>query len=562
MNWLVWGKQQNRLAISNNIGECRKPQTPTLLEKHTVVDVATSSSNTVWVLDNGNIVNKHTNKTYTQATFVQVEAGDKHFIALSNDGLVFTWGSQTASCMGHTTNTIAEPKELTYFKDKKISKVYAGNYYCMCLSEETGILYGFGHNGNGDLGNGNSSTVKTPTKLHENVEKVWMGFCWNTFLQYKDGKVKAFGYGGSGSLGTPQTNVQTPLEMKFPFDNSKLKKIQTGYTFSAALTTDNKVYGCGENTKVGTNSTYNSWKEIEFFKDIPIVDIACGQYYTMFIGEDGTIYEVGNCSGWGTGSKIKKLDFKIEDNYEKIYAGYNYNMFVKLVSKTFNSDLEKILESGDFTDLEICDTPVHKFWIETRLQKKMDQRIENFFSQFSKEDFKLILDWIYTEKVSQKEPLKSFFKEFSIDPKVRSIENDLLKLYKDEDSKDFTILVPVEEDEDEDEDEEQDEEEQEEEVDEFLVHKFILQVSCGIYREMFKNVKSESKEVKDFSKKSPDSFEVFIKYLYTGEVELNADCIPELIVEDLSDAIDYFQLNPKSNINRQIENLKKQFDLN
>eukprot|EP01155_Anaeramoeba_flamelloides_P010331 Anaeramoba_flamelloidesa325283_311.p1 GENE.a325283_311~~a325283_311.p1 ORF type:complete len:561 (+),score=131.65 a325283_311:46-1728(+) len=560
MNWLVWGKQQNRLAISNNIGECRKPQTPTLLEKHTVVDVATSSSNTVWVLDNGNIVNKNTNKTYTQATFVQVEAGDKHFIALSNDGLVFTWGSQTASCMGHTTNTIAEPKELTYFKDKKISKVYAGNYYCLCLSEETGILYGFGHNGNGDLGNGNSSNVATPIKLHENVEKVWLGFCWNTFLQYKDGKVKGFGYGGSGSLGTSQTNVKTPLEMKFPFDSSKLKKIQTGYTFSAALTTDNKVYGCGENTKVGTNSTYNSWKEIEFFKDIPIVDIACGQYYTMFIGEDGTIYEVGNCSGWGTGSKIKKLDFKIEEPYERIYPGYNYNIFVKLVSKTFNSDLEKILESGDFTDLEICDTPVHKFWIETRLQKKMDQRIENFFLQFDKEQFKSIVDWIYTEKVSQKEPLKSFFKEFNIDPKERSIENDLLILYKDEDSKDFTILVPVEED---DEDEyEEDDEEQEEELDEFPIHKFILQVSCGIYREMFKNVQTESNQVKDFSKKSPDAFEVFIKYLYTGEVELNADCVPELIVEDLSDAIDYFQLNPKSNIKSKLEGVKKQFGLN
>ncbi|KAJ6241689.1 btk-binding protein-related [Anaeramoeba flamelloides] len=560
MNWLVWGKQQFRVGTSKSSGECRKPQTPTLLDQKTVVDVATSSGNTIWVLDTGRIIDPYRNLSFDEAFFIQAEAGDNHFIALSNDGRVFTWGSQTANSMGHTASSLSKPTELTFFKDKKISKVYAGNYYCLCLSEETGILYGFGHNGNGDLGNGNSSNVATPIKLHENVEKVWLGFCWNTFLQYKDGKVKGFGYGGSGSLGTSQTNVKTPLEMKFPFDSSKLKKIQTGYTFSAALTTDNKVYGCGENSKVGTISTYNTWKEIEYFKDIPIVDIVCGQYYTMFIGEDGSIYEVGNCSGWGTGSKIKKLDFKIEEPYERIYPGYNYNIFVKLVSKTFNLDLEKILESGEFSDLEICGTPVHKFWIETRLQKKMDQRIENFFLQFDKEQFKSIVDWIYTEKVSQKEPLKSFFKEFNIDPKERSIENDLLILYKDEDSKDFTILVPVEED---DEDEyEEDDEEQEEELDEFPIHKFILQVSCGIYREMFKNVQTESNQVKDFSKKSPDAFEVFIKYLYTGEVELNADCVPELIVEDLSDAIDYFQLNPKSNIKSKLEGVKKQFGLN
>ncbi|KAJ3426005.1 hypothetical protein M0812_28452 [Anaeramoeba flamelloides] len=112
----------------------------------------------------------------------------------------------------------------------------------------------------------------------------------------------------------------------------------------------------------------------------------------------------------------------------------------------------------------------------------------------------------------------------------------------DDDSKDFKILVKIEyeQDEEEDNDEEEVEEENYEEIPE---HKFILLARSGLFREMFDyvNEKDNTNKVQDYTNKSIKSLKILIKYFYTNSIELTTDQDPKLIVEELSDAVEYYQ---------------------
>ncbi|KAJ3425990.1 kelch-like protein [Anaeramoeba flamelloides] len=99
---------------------------------------------------------------------------------------------------------------------------------------------------------------------------------------------------------------------------------------------------------------------------------------------------------------------------------------------------------------------------------------------------------------------------------------------------------------------------------EIPVHKFILLARSGLFMEMFDNVneKDNLNKVQDYSNKSIESLEILIKYFYTNSIEMTADQDPKLIVDELSDAVEYYQLNAQWNFESELLKIKKQFDLN
>ncbi|KAJ3448270.1 pep-cterm sorting domain-containing protein [Anaeramoeba flamelloides] len=116
---------------------------------------------------------------------------------------------------------------------------------------------------------------------------------------------------------------------------------------------------------------------------------------------------------------------------------------------------------------------------------------------------------------------------------ITPLNVSLQKLYEDDDSKDFTIKLkknkPIK------------------------VHKFILQCRSKLYQEMFLNINNpDIKEINDYSGLSSNSFKILIKYLYTGTI--NQKKITMDNKQELSDAIEYFQLNINCSLNWLINN--------
>jgi hypothetical protein len=120
----------------------------------------------------------------------------------------------------------------------------------------------------------------------------------------------------------------------------------------------------------------------------------------------------------------------------------------------------------------------------------------------------------------------SFFRmegeDFDHKTGVDGFRNDIKKLYADDNSKDFTIIV---------------------EDKEIKVHRMVMMARSDLYRGMFLSVQDESNKVHDYSGLSYEAFKVLINYLYAGEIDKNLS--PNIIAElkELP-AWDYFELNP------------------
>ncbi|KAJ3432990.1 hypothetical protein M0812_21937 [Anaeramoeba flamelloides] len=83
------------------------------------------------------------------------------------------------------------------------------------------------------------------------------------------------------------------------------------------------------------------------------------------------------------------------------------------------------------------------------------------------------------------------------------------------------------------------------------VHKFILCARSELFRVFFSYYDSQFNEIKDFTEKSYPFFEILIKFFYTNKIDAD-DLLqyenPQLILEELFDALDYYQLHENSRL--------------
>ncbi|KAJ3446362.1 wd40 repeat protein [Anaeramoeba flamelloides] len=251
--------------------------------------------------------------------------------------------------------------------------------------------------------------------------------------------------------------------------------------------------------------------------------------------------------------------FDLNEKY--IYAGSSSHLqWIKIenILETYSpsNNFLELLKNPKFSDFQIFDFPVHKFLISLRCSKEASEIKTILQNNFTKEETFKFLEWVYGKQFSfsSMNSIQKIFDKLEIhDLKTKTIQSDLIKAYSDEDSKDFSIIVKDQDDEDEDEDDD--------EFEEIKVHKFILFSKCGLFQDFFENIQQETNKVQDYSEKSIESIEHFIKYLYFNDLNLTADDDPQLIYEELEDAVEYYQLDKDSNLPNCLKKIKHQFNL-
>ncbi|KAJ3433524.1 hypothetical protein M0812_22485 [Anaeramoeba flamelloides] len=194
---------------------------------------------------------------------------------------------------------------------------------------------------------------------------------------------------------------------------------------------------------------------------------------------------------------------------------------------SYNKDFQALLDEEEMTDLKIKNTKCHKMIVEMRTGKKAEE-LQEFFTKKTNEELKLFLDWAYGKSVDFTDV--TLFKELGIDePHKRHLRLDLPKLFEDESSKDFTLLVHNEK---------------------IKVHKLILYARSELFKGMFQAT-METEQVQDYTNKSVKTLQALVKYLYTDMLDESIE--DPQILEELKDANDYYQLNPKSMMTYWIE---------
>ncbi|KAJ5077592.1 btb/poz domain-containing protein [Anaeramoeba ignava] len=261
------------------------------------------------------------------------------------------------------------------------------------------------------------------------------------------------------------------------------------------------------------------------------------------------LIEAGGDINYKDGIQVKKFiflladyngDFTIPDKKTPLDYVKDEKLKQKILNriqtrKSINQDFLVLFERKEFTDskLQLQDGEIsfHKLIVKSRIGEKYDSLMD-ILQNKKKNEVEDFLKFIYSSIFENSEVINDILNQIGIQNQELNVVN-YEKLYQEEESKDFKILF---------------------EDGVVLAHKIILIARSDLFRGLFLSVVDESNQVHDYSGISKDAFNVLIKFLYTEKLDSN---IPQNILQDLQEKIDYFQLNENSSLDEKIKEILK-----
>ncbi|KAJ3441878.1 hypothetical protein M0812_13898 [Anaeramoeba flamelloides] len=493
--------------------------------------------------------------------------------------------------------------------------------YTNYFLDNEGNLYS---NGNQDVffRNKKSQEISVPKYISYGNEKFFCSASSNSFFFIKKDNECLY-VGGKNSayqLGLRYKYNPTEDYIKFKdFDIVDIKKISCALNHTIILTKKGELYSAGDRlyTCHTDNSDMTKFHKIEAFQEKKIVDIATGITSSYVLTDNNELYGWGNFDQENNfGTKPIKIEIPECDQSDKlkISAKLEACFLNRIIQDPLIYDFKNLLKHEIFTDYQISNRKVHKLLIEFRLKKKAED-LEKLLLQFTKGEINQFISYIYSGQIKDNNvsTIEKIGKLISSTFVIQNnIQNDLMDLYSQDDSKDFIILVPKEkinqknnnkkEEEEKEKNENksenkkkeekkveddqkkknenknekglirQDEGEKEKEKEinekeeyfksetkEIKVHKLILYARSDLYRNIFKFSDQKFNQIKDYSGISFDGLNVLIKFLYSEDLEWSLQNYVKKIqiINELEGAQEYFLLNKYSSLKNQLIHMKR-----
>ncbi|KFI40469.1 regulator of chromosome condensation, RCC1 [Bifidobacterium actinocoloniiforme DSM 22766] len=186
------------------------------------------------------------------ATLTQVSAGWYHSLGLGRDGKVYAWGRNDAGQLGDgTTSNRTSPVAVHMPGGMKFTQVVAGPNDSFALAAN-GFLYAWGWNSKGQLGNGNTVDQSTPVIVpvpegSTKYTKIIPGR-EHTFAVTDTGVLYAWGGNDQGQLGIGTVyNSPTPVKVELPSGVTGFTQISAGNAHTVAISSTGQAYSWGSN---------------------------------------------------------------------------------------------------------------------------------------------------------------------------------------------------------------------------------------------------------------------------------------------------------------------------
>jgi alpha-tubulin suppressor-like RCC1 family protein len=187
-----------------------------------------------------------------------VDGGGEFTVALSADGVVYAWGYNNFGQLGQgiTSTRITTPVPVTggSLAGKTVTSVAAGLNHTLALDSDGGV-HAWGINNNGRLGQGNTTQRNAPVVVTggslagKTVTAISNGN-GHTLAVDSDGGVHAWGNNGSGRLGVGDEDDRlTPvLVTGGSLAGKTVTTVAGGGFFTVAITSDGVLHAWGDNT--------------------------------------------------------------------------------------------------------------------------------------------------------------------------------------------------------------------------------------------------------------------------------------------------------------------------
>jgi alpha-tubulin suppressor-like RCC1 family protein len=160
----------------------------------------------------------------TLTSITAISAGTSHSLAANGSGAAYAWGLNSSSQLGDTTTTqqnapvrvraVSGTGNLTGIKS-----VAAGETHSLAVTT-TGLMYAWGYNSKGELGDGTTTSTVRPVKVSLPVGVTVSAADAGTELSValtSSGQALAWGWNNSGQLGDSSTTNRTaPVTVSLP----------------------------------------------------------------------------------------------------------------------------------------------------------------------------------------------------------------------------------------------------------------------------------------------------------------------------------------------------------
>ncbi len=229
----------------------------------------------------------------------EIACGDSHTIGIdASTGLVYAWGSNTYGQLGNnsTVNMVTPVSVSSAISWKQIA---CGNNHTLGIDGATGLAYAWGGNTYGELGTGDLMSYSVPTSVSSTIswKQIICGYLCTLGIDAATGLAYAWGYNYYGQLGTGnRTSYSVPTSVSSTISWSQIsagRHTTIGIDASTGL-----AYAWGYNVygQLGDNSTTDRLVPTSVSSTISWKQIAptCSGHHTIAIDS-----ATGLAYGWG-----------------------------------------------------------------------------------------------------------------------------------------------------------------------------------------------------------------------------------------------------------------------
>ena len=254
----------------------------------------------------------------------EIDAGGSHAIVLLDNGDVYAWGLNDGGQLGQGNTTTATTPTKIVLPRPAVS-VAAGRTFSV-IALDDGRVYTIGVNDLGQLGNGTRDLVSSPVQVTglANVTAVSAGNAHVLALR-ADGSVWAWGANGAGQLGDGTFKAS-----RVPVDTGlrQIARVRAGGDGSVAVSQRRTVYFFGENSdgQSGLGAAVTADLGVATAIALDAVDASLADRFTLYLGSDGLARaaganEAGSLGDGGTTARSTFAPVTVVANGISIGAG-------------------------------------------------------------------------------------------------------------------------------------------------------------------------------------------------------------------------------------------------
>jgi alpha-tubulin suppressor-like RCC1 family protein len=255
-----------------------------------------------------------------------IAVGYTHTLLLKPTGKLYSWGNNTWGQLGITGGTSWHPAQVGLSNSAAMS---AGDGFSFVVLTN-GQLWGFGKNDVGQLGRGSTNTVANPTPVRVGTSQ------WRTVAAGKrhvlgikwDGSLWGWGANGSGQLGLGNTTNRNAPTL---IDSSRSWiAVSAGEDFSVAMRADGRVFTAGANGsgQLGRTGSTSSFLTVDDNKCWRV--ISAGGSHVLAVLDNGTLWTWGlnNAGQLGNGNTTNQSTPAQRGTgvWRTVSAGYRHSM--------------------------------------------------------------------------------------------------------------------------------------------------------------------------------------------------------------------------------------------